>query len=104
VKGLKITGYDGNGTEGANAAKILALNSAKTKVGGLYGAPTTGTSTDAYGKMVSIDGDISEYTLMYRNDGSQTTLTNVAYIRLDGFLMNGYTKNDVIITINKEIN
>lgn len=103
VKGLRITGYDGNGTESANAAKIGTFTLDKTKIGGLYGAPTTGTSTDAYGAKVSINGDISEYTLMIKNDGTQTTITNTAYIRIDGFLMDGYTKEDVIITINEEI-
>jgi hypothetical protein len=38
-----------------------------------------------------------------RNNDTQTALTGAAYIRIDGFLMDGYTKDDVIITINEEI-
>jgi hypothetical protein len=51
--------------------------------------------------MVSTNGAVSEYTIMYRNDGSQTGVSGIAYVRLDGFLMDGYTKNDVKIYVKR---
>jgi hypothetical protein len=101
VKGLKITGYDSNSTDAKYAAKIAAFNVNKTKLGGAYGLDNSG-SKDAYGLQVTVEGDVSEYTLMLKNDGSQTS-ASIAYIRIDGFLMDGYTKEDVVITINEEI-
>lgn len=101
VKGMRITGSDSTGGDGANSAKICMYNSSKSRMGGGYGL--TVVNDDCYGLKVTTNGDISEYTLLMRNTNTQTTLTGAAYIRIDGFLMDGYTKNDVIITINEEI-
>jgi hypothetical protein len=60
-------------------------------------------SSQAYGQKVSVNGDISTYTIALANDEVQYADSNCAYIRLDGVLLDGYTSNDVIITINEEI-
>ena len=101
IKGMRITGTDGNGTETANTAKLVVYNVNKNKLGGLFGVMTV--NSDAYGNQVIVNGDISEYTLFMRNDDTQTSRQNIAYVRFDGFLLDGYTKEDVIITINEVI-
>ena len=97
VKGLTIAGTQVN----SQWPKICTYTSTKANLGGKYGATATGA--DNYGNKVSIDGDVSTCTLLIGNDGSQLNKTGVAYIRIDGILMDGYTSNDVIITINEEI-
>lgn len=97
VKGLSIVGDKVND----QYPKICAYNSSKSNLGGLYGSSIS--SEDNYGTKVSVDGDISTYTLMLNNSGTQKASTSTAYIRIDGVLMDGYTKNDVVITVNEEI-
>lgn len=102
VKGLKIVGYlAGTTSDSPNAAKIVTFDASKTKLGGLYGTGSTGKNN--YGNKVTQNGDISTYTIMMANDDSQQTTSNCAFIRIDGELTDGYTKNDVIITINEPI-
>jgi hypothetical protein len=101
VKGLNITGYIGGSGDSKYSAKILSYTSDKTKILGLY-AVGSGL-TQMYGTKVTTDGDVSTYTLMYSDDGAQNARNETAYIRIDGGLMNGYTANDVVITINEEI-
>jgi hypothetical protein len=101
VKGLTITGY--TTSDSSSFAKIVAYNSSKTKLGGLYGSSYQGVAAaNRYETKVSVDGDVSTYTIMLNDSGVQTN-EGLAYIRIDGLLMDGYTKNDVIITINQEI-
>lgn len=103
IKGMTITGYaSSNNVDGANAAKIVQYNSSKTKLGGLYGLPA-GTTSDGYADKVTTNGDVSTYTILLKNDGTQGAGSSDAYIRIDGFLMDGYTAEDVVITINEEI-
>lgn len=97
VKGLSIIGEKVN----SQYPKICAYGSNKSNLSGLYGA--TISSEDNYGTQVSVNGDISTYTLMLNNSGTQKANANMAYIRIDGIPMDGYTKNDVVITINEEI-
>lgn len=97
VKGLSIVGDKVN----SQYPKICAYNSSKSNLSGLYGA--TVSAEDNYGTQVSVNGDISTYTLMMNNSGTQKANANMAYIRIDGIPMDGYTKNDVVITINEEI-
>ena len=102
VKGLNITSYTST-TDSAANTKIVAYNSSKAKVGGLHGTTNRGiAATDRYSTKVSVNGDISTYTILLNDNGDQAA-TGIAYIRIDGILLNGYTKNDVIITINEEI-
>lgn len=102
VKGMNIIGYlAGSASEGSNAAKIVTFDASKNKLSGLYGTGSTGN--DNYGNKVTQNGDISTYTILIANDDSQQTTSKCAFIRIDGELMDGYTKNDVIITINEPI-
>ena len=97
VKGLSIIGEKVN----SQYPKICAYGSNKSNLSGLYGSSIS--SEDNYGTQVSVNGDISTYTLMMNNSGTQKANANMAYIRIDGIPMDGYTKNDVVITINEEI-
>ena len=97
VKGLSIVGDKVN----SQYPKICAYNSSKSNLSGMYGAAVA--AEDNYGAKVSVDGDISTYTLMMNNSGTQKASASMAYIRIDGLPMSGYTKNDVIITVNEEI-
>lgn len=99
VKGMKIA--NGTATANSGSVKVVVYNTDKTKLGGLYGG-SSGTA-DCYGNKVSTNGDISAYTIMYNNLDTQMASSGVAYIRVDGLLMEGYTANDVIITINEPI-
>lgn len=104
VKGLAISDSD-TGTGTSTSPKVVYFNSNKTKLGGGYGTIATSGSLDqCYGSQVTVDGDISTWTVGMRNDGNLNGYSEqCAYIRLDGFLIDGYTKNDVVITINEEI-
>lgn len=96
VKGLSIVGK-----VNSQDAKIVGYNSSKTKISGLYGSTATGSSN--YGNKVTTNGDISTITVLMSNTDTQIATSDYAYIRIDGMLMDNYTKNDVIITINEEI-
>lgn len=101
VKGLIIhNSSDSNGV--SSDPKFVLYKTDKTKLGGSYG--TSGiNSSQSYGTQVSVNGDISTYTVAFLNDGQNLATSNCAYIRFDGFLMDGYTSEDVIITVNEEI-
>lgn len=99
VKGMYITGE-----WNSQAAKIVLYNikdNESSKVSGLYGSGLYGTSN--YGKNVATDGDVSTITILLDNTGEQSATSFVNYLRIDGGLLDGYTKNDVVITINEEI-
>ena len=68
----------------------------------MYGATST-NDREAFANKVVVDGDISEYVLFYDNNGTQVATSDMNYIRIDGTLLDGYTAEDVIITINEEI-
>lgn len=102
VKGLDISKLVVSGdSDSSNDSKIVTYDSSKTKITGLY-ASTSGSS-QMYGNNLSTNGDISTITLLCNDDGLQMATSDMAYIRIDGGMMSGYTKNDVIITINEEI-
>lgn len=97
VKGLDITKYLG-GQEG----KVVFYNSGKVVLGGMYGSVTV--NTDSYGLSVQTNGDVQSVKLLYDNkNNTQKMPDSAAYIRLDGVLMDGYTKDDVIITVDEPI-
>lgn len=100
-KGLIIhSSSDSNGA--TSDPKFVLYKTDKTKLAGSYG--TSGiNSSQSYGTQVSVNGDISTYTVALLNDGQNLATSNCAYIRFDGFLMDGYTSEDVIITVNEEI-
>lgn len=101
VKGL---GIHSTATSGGSSAdpKIVWYKTDKVKITGAFGTSAP-NSSQCYGAQVSVDGDISTYTVAILNDGVQYANSACEWIRIDGFLMDGYTKNDVIITINEEI-
>lgn len=104
VKGLNVIGQlttDGSGNQ--NNAKIVMYDGSKAALGGLYGLTTEEASANNYGAKVDVDGDISTYTVLYNNEGTQMAQATCEYIRIDGALMDGYTSEDVIITINEKI-
>lgn len=101
VKGMAIASSDG----GSDACKIVMYSrkdDESSKLGGLYGQINAG-AIDSYGDNVVVDGDVSTLTVLMKKDGTQVATSSCAYIRIDGFLINGYTAEDVIITINEEI-
>ena len=102
VKGLKMVGSIGGDTDLSDYAKIVMYNSSKTKLGGLYGSTDMGDNSN-YGLNVTTDGDVSTLTVLFNNEGTQVAPSTCASICIDGGLLSGYTKNDVIITINEEI-
>lgn len=100
VKGMKLVGT----TSGSNGYKIVLYKTKdveSSKLGGAYGVTDVGDAN--YGRMVTVDGDVSTFTVLIVNTGEQAAKDTCNYIRIDGALMDGYTKNDVIITVNKEI-
>ncbi len=101
VKGLWIVDLSDNSTGGADNCKVVTYNSDKGQIVGMYGS--MGVSDQTYGAKVTVDGDIQTYTILLDSTNVQRTNSTCAYLRIDGKLMNGYTKDDVIITINEEI-
>lgn len=101
VKGFAISSSD-TGSGDSSSPKILLVDANKAKIVGLYGTMASGVA-QAYGGKVTVDGDISTYTIANANDDENKASSNCAFIRFDGFLLDGYTKNDVVITINQEI-
>ena len=53
--------------------------------------------------MVTVDGDIYTYTILLDDSGTQLATSITSYIRITAPLTDGYTAEDVIITINEEI-
>lgn len=97
VKGLDITKFLSD-----QQSRIAFYNSGKTIQGGLFGA-TTGNE-DSFGKSVTTNGNVQSVKLLYDNKNNAQKMTDSAiYIRIDGVLMDGYTKDDVIITIDEPI-
>lgn len=99
VKGLNMKAYvtDKPCAVGIyNASKAYQSNFVLTGVNGT-------SSSDAAGNCVTVNGDIYTYTILMDDTGKQRATADTAYIRIDGVLLNGYTKEDVVITINQEI-
>lgn len=101
VCGLKIT--DSSTTASSESVKIVWYKADKSLIGGMYGTCGTSREKGDYGLTASVDGEVTTYKLAYDNLGNQAAKDVVAYIRIDGTLMEGYSKEDVIITINEDI-
>ena len=100
VTGLNIVGLIApNNNDSSNAAKIVVYDSNKSKIGGLYSVASS--EAQNYGAKVAVDGDISTYTILLNNEGTQIATDSARYIRVDGGLLSGYTKNDVVINIKR---
>lgn len=100
VKGLNLKAADVNGKPSAvgiyKADKSYQANFVLTGMGGT-------SSADSAGHQVTQNGDVFEYTILMDDTGAQRANAQTAYIRIDGVLMDGYAKEDVIITINEPI-
>ena len=62
----------------------------------------SGSSSEGVKADVSVNDDVYTYTILMR-DGAQFGSGTVNYIRISAPLADGYTADDVIITINEEI-
>ena len=99
VKGLNITGY-----VNSQYCGVLSYADDKTTYRGLAITGVSGSiSGDGAKGQVVVDGDISTYTVQLLDSGKHASANEIAYIRIDGILIDGYTAEDVIITINEEI-
>lgn len=97
VKGLSITEYVSN-----NFTLICAYKADKTYQSKLAVTGTSGgSSADGARNQVTVSGDISTYTILMDDAGTQRATSETAYIRIDGVLMDGYTKDDVVINIKR---
>jgi hypothetical protein len=99
VKGLNITSKVG--TKHFYMCAYQGEN--KTYQG--HSSVTTISTASADGALnsVSVDGDVSTYTILMQDDGEQKAPSTTSYVRFSGSLLDGYTLNDVVITINEEI-
>ena len=99
VKGMSITQ-----TLNSQYGKVVYYSSAdeSSHIGGLFGVTGAGSRQNFGGKVVT-NGDIQSYVLAYDNDDNQCTTSAMRFVRLDGVLLEGYTADDVVITVNEEI-
>lgn len=102
VKGMKLTSAESSTGSNCKIVVYTAKDDESSHVDGLYGTTST-QKRHAYGSRVTVSGDVSAYTLLYDNNGTQTSATAMQYFRIDGILLSGYTADDVVITVNEEI-
>lgn len=98
VKGLDITQYLNGYSTG-----VWAYKTDKSYQNFGYGYYEYQTNSDGIKDVLTVDGDITTYTILMKKGGTQFATSDTGYIRIDGALLDGYTANDVIITINEEI-
>ena len=101
VKGMKLTSSGGGVSNDCKIVTYTTKDLESSKINGLYGT-ATGNNT-GYANNLTVTGDVTAYKLFYNNEGEQVATSNMNYIRIDGTLLDGYTKNDVIITINQPL-
>ena len=108
VKGLNLHGVIGT------QHSMIGLYSSTDKTAGSTGklnaylgfvvtSASDKTSSEGVNGDVSVSGDVFTYTLVERNGEQFANYSSLAYIRISAPLMSGYTKDDVVITINEEI-
>lgn len=109
VKGLNLYGVQ-NGVSSA-----IACYSSKTDTstdsdgvlnaykGGVYTSVDTELEENGVRDQVRQDGNIFAYTVLLYNDGTQMFDPETLYIRISAPLLEGYTAEEVIITVNEEI-
>ncbi len=102
VKGMKLTSDGGGVSTDCKIVTYAKKDDISSKINGMYGANSMG-AREAYAHKVTVNGDVSEYKLFYDNNGTQAGTEEMNYIRIDGTLLGGYTKNDVVITVNEPI-
>lgn len=99
VKGMKLTSSGGGTSNDCKIVLYSAKDNESSKVAGAYGSG----SGDTYTSKVTVNGDVSSLTVLTLENGTQLATSTVKYLRIDGTLLSGYSKNDVIITINEPI-
>lgn len=97
VKGLSLTTYKNN------HSCVAIYKADKTFQNWAVTSSAQSASGDGAKNKVAVSGDISTYTILVLDDGTQRANADTVYCRIDGTLISGYTKNDVVITINEEI-
>lgn len=69
-----------------------------------YTGASSAISGDGAKNQVSVDDNgVYTYTILLMDNGNQRATSETAYIRISAALADGYTSEDVIITINEEI-
>lgn len=95
---LEVEGLDITQTSQGQAAKIVWYKSDKTVIAGMYGSTTA--NKDSYALSVTTNGNVQSVKLLYDNNEHQQMMSSAAaYIRIEGVLRSGYTKEDVVITV-----
>lgn len=109
VKGLNLYGVQ-NGISSAIACYSSNTDTSTDSdgalnayTGGVYTAVTTELEENGVRDQVSQDGNIFTYTILVYNDGTQMADPETAYIRISAPLLEGYTAEEVIITVNEAI-
>lgn len=101
---LRIKGIDITHMITGNYSTVASYKNDKTISVVLYTGTTVSTSPGQGAKdVVSVNGDVCTYTILLLGDGTQQSKDYDEYIRITGKYMNGYTAEDVVITINEEI-
>lgn len=101
---LRVKGMTINAIVNSKECCVIAFKADKTKQAGVYTGQTSSTDPTGYGKKkVSVSGNVSTYTILMSEADTNKATAETAFIRIDGSLMSGFTSNDVVITINKEI-
>lgn len=96
VEGLSMKDASSDG----EYTKFILFNASKVQESGLYGAVSS-VSSDGYGDKVIVNGNKQSMTVFYGNNNTQHAAANTSFVRIDGILMSGYTKNDVVINIKR---
>ena len=108
IKGLNMFAY----VSSQYAAVAIYTSTDKTaNAAGRYNAyqyytnlgAASSVSSEGAKEQVSVNGDVYTYTILKTGNGTQLATSDTAYCRISATLADGYTKNDVVITINEEI-
>ena len=96
---LYVKGFDITKNTLSQNAKIALYKTENytSKLGLLYGV-TTASNDDGYGANVTTNGDVQSLKILYTNKGVQRADDTLAYIRIEGVFVDGYTKDTVVIS------
>lgn len=107
VKGLNLFGNNSthNSTIASYSSKdIIADGTGKLEAYLMYKITSLNVeqSIDGVKNVISRDGDTYVYTIFERGDGTQVSYaTDIAYIRISAPLAEGYTAENVVITVSE---
>ena len=101
---LRVKGLDLYGIVSGNSSTIHGYDNSGVMRAYCVTCYTSATSDDCVKDVVSKNGDIFTYTLFQHHDGTQKANSNLATkIYISAPYLSGYDKNNVIITLNEEI-